>query len=238
MVAQIQSSTSLLNWTSNVHFRHKQQPQVNWPQWAGLPCLSFYVTLSPSLLPFCCFPPCSSIHLYLRSCHMSCRFPVHHSPPLLSLVLSFSCWMRDILLLNTHGSSFCANALTNVCTHRNADWHTRTCTQEQEINRAFWNAKHNSTQQRRTTCCQVSTKKLKLWLAHSAFHWNLKVILFLSCWGTRVTIGATKSKNDLKKCVVYLRLIWATFFFTRGKKTWSYGDVGLQYYIPVRRHKN
>lgn len=163
--------------------------------------------------PFAVFPPAPlSIYIYpLATCpvaFLSITLPLYS--PSLSL---FAAGCVTFYCL-THMTHPFAQTHSQMCAHTQKCWHAHTCTQEQEINRAFWNAKHNSTQQRRTTCCQVSTNKLKFWLAHSAFHWNLKVILFLRCWGTRVFIGVNKSKNELKNCVVSLRLI------TRGKKRW------------------
>ena len=64
--------------------------------------MSFSVTHRPAWLPFCCFPSAPpSIFLYPRaSCPVT--FPSISLP---SSSFSFCDCMRDILLLNTHGSS-------------------------------------------------------------------------------------------------------------------------------------
>lgn len=97
-------------------------PQVYRPQRTTPPGLSFYVTLSPSWLPFCCFPLTPSIHLSLPRRFMSCRFPIHHflrpavfSPP--------NAWHFHWL---THMARLRAHAVINVCTCVDVLWDKHT----------------------------------------------------------------------------------------------------------------
>lgn len=163
-----------------------QWPQVYRPLWATLPSLSFYVTHSPSWLPFRCFPPRSSIHLALPSCLMSCHFPVTSLSPSLSI------WLRDILLPNTRLILYAHKlkpTIPNVCTHTELliDVHTY-CIQKQRTNGAEM---PNMIQHDRGG---QQHQQRKLWLVYFSFHFHLKVTVFLRCW--EITIPIKRGKEN------------------------------------------
>lgn len=123
-----------------------QRPQVYRPLWATLPALSFYVTHSPSWLPFRCFPPRSSIHLALPSCLMSCHFPVHHASHLcLFGCVTFHCQTHMAYSLCTQSK---AHNPKCVHTHRDAYRHAHVLYTEAE-DKWSRNAKLDSARQRR-----------------------------------------------------------------------------------------
>lgn len=123
---------------------------------------------------------CHPCHFMLHSLHFDCPIAVFPQAPLsIHLCSPVSCPVAFLSITLPTPSLFAARCgifycLTHMahllCTHPqdshkcphihwNVVRYAHTCTQIQgEINRAFWNAKHNSTQQRRAACCQVSTK--------------------------------------------------------------------------------
>lgn len=62
-------------------------------------CLSLYVKLSPSFVPFCHFPPL--FHPAFFTFLLWLLFPVYH-PTSQHSPFSFCCWIRDILLPQRH----------------------------------------------------------------------------------------------------------------------------------------
>ena len=194
----IQSSTPLPNLTSTVSRRHKHDSH----RCTGLsgpdhrPCRFTLRSLRLDC-PFAVFPPLLYPSIFALLPHvLSLSCP--------SLSPSFCCWMRDILLRNTHtwlilfpkthSEMRAQTQKMPIDTHKHMHTHKK-----REINRAFWNAKLNSTQERRAACCQVSTKYVKLWFVHYSFHWNLKVIEGITYRAEELTIG--NSKNNLQNSI-------------------------------------